>query len=57
MEQIINLGEIDIWNWFTTGFVIIFGIVAIYKIIIEVSIIIKKPIGIAKQRKAPSIQS
>jgi hypothetical protein len=52
MEQIINLGEIDFWNWFVTGFVIIFGIIAIYKIVIEVSVMIKKPIGIAKQRKA-----
>lgn len=52
MEQIINLGEINFWGWFVTGFAILFGIVAIYKIIIEVSIIIKKPIGIAKQRKA-----
>lgn len=52
MEQIINLGEINVWNWFVTGFAILFGAVAIYKIVIEVSVIIKKPIGIAKQRKA-----
>ena len=52
MEQITNLGEINVWDWLVTGFVILFGIIAIYKIIIEVSVIIKKPIGVAKQRKA-----
>lgn len=52
MEQIINLGEINVWGWFVTGLTILVGIIAIYKIVIEVSVMIKKPIGIAKQRKA-----
>jgi len=52
MEQIINLGEINVWDWFITGCALLFAIVAIYKIVIEFSVIIKKPIGVAKQRKA-----
>ena len=52
MENIINLGEINFWGWLITGFVILIGITSAYKIILEVSVIIKKPIGIAKQRKA-----
>lgn len=52
MDQIVYLGEIDIWNWFVTGVAILIGIIAVYKIAVEISIIIKKPIGVAKQRKA-----
>ena len=52
MDNIINLGEINFWGWLITGFVILIGITSAYKIIVEVSVIIKKPIGIAKQRKA-----
>ena len=51
MDNIINLGEINFWGWLITGFVILIGITSAYKIILEVSVIIKKPIGIAKQRK------
>ena len=49
MENIINLGELDIWGWFVTGILILVGITSIYKIITEVSVIIKKPIGTMKQ--------
>ena len=52
MDNIVNLGEIDIWGWIVTGFIILFGIIAIYKVIVEISVIINKPIGIMKQRKA-----
>ena len=52
MENIINLGELDIWGWFVTGTVILVGITSIYKIITEVSVMIKKPIGVMKQRQA-----
>ena len=52
MENIIKLEQVNFWNWFVTGLVILLAICAIYKIIVEVSVIIKKPIGIAKQRKA-----
>lgn len=52
MDNILNLGEINFWGWLITGFIILIGITSIYKIIIEASVIFKKPIGIAKQRKA-----
>lgn len=52
MENIIKLEQVNFWNWFVTCLVILLAICAIYKIIVEVSVIIKKPIGIAKQRKA-----
>ena len=49
MENIINLGELDFWGWFITGILILVGITSIYKIITEVSVMIKKPIGTMKQ--------
>jgi hypothetical protein len=52
MEQIINLGELDVWGWFITGILILVGITSIYKIVTEVSVMIKKPIGVMKQRQA-----
>lgn len=52
MDNILNLGEINFGGWLITGFIILIGITSIYKIIIEASVIFKKPIGIAKQRKA-----
>ena len=52
MNDITKLGEVDFFGWFVTGLIILIGITSIYKIIIEASVIIKKPIGIAKQRKA-----
>lgn len=52
MENIINLGEINFWSWIVTGIIILVGITSIYKIIIEVSVMIKKPIGVMKQRQA-----
>ena len=52
MNEIINLGEIDFWGWIVTGIIILVGITSIYKIITEVSVMIKKPIGVMKQRQA-----
>lgn len=52
MEQVINLGEINFWGWFITGILILVGITSLYKIITEFSVIIKKPIGVMKQKQA-----
>jgi len=52
MENIINLGEINIQEWFITGILILVGITSLYKIITEFSVMIKKPIGVMKQRQA-----
>jgi len=52
MENIINLGEINIQEWFITGILILVGITSLYKIITEFSVIIKKPIGVMKQKQA-----
>ena len=52
MGQIENLFQIDFKIFMIDLFIIIAGIIAIYKIVVEISVMINKPIGAMKQRKA-----
>lgn len=52
MNDVLKLGELDIQGWFITGILILVGITSLYKIITEFSVIIKKPIGVMKQKQA-----
>ena len=52
MNDVLKLGELDIQGWFITGILILVGITSLYKIITEFSVMIKKPIGVMKQRQA-----
>lgn len=52
MGAIENLKQIDFLQWIIVGFMLMSVIIAGYEIICKFSEIIKKPIGVAKQRKA-----
>lgn len=51
MSEIKELTTLDFSTFIITVFVILAGIIAIYKIISEFCVIIKKPFGAAKQQK------
>ena len=52
MDAIKNLQTIEWNNWLLWSIIILFAIVAVYKLICEVAMIFNKPIGAMKQRKA-----
>lgn len=51
MDEIEVLKNIDILSWVIVGFMILSAIIAVYEIICKFSEIIKKPIGVARQKK------
>ena len=52
MSAIENIQQIDFISWIIVGFMFLSAFIAGYEIICKFSEIIKKPIGMAKQRKA-----
>lgn len=51
MDTIEVIKDIDIVSWVIIGFMLLSAIIAGYEIVCKFSEIIKKPIGVAKQRK------
>lgn len=51
MDTIEQIKNIDLLSWFIIGFMLLSIVIAIYNIVCKFSEIIKKPVGIAKQRK------
>lgn len=51
MENLEAIRNIDVISWIIIGFMLISAFIAGYEIICKFSEIIKKPIGVAKQRK------
>ena len=52
MSAIENIQQINFISWIIVGFMLLSAFIAGYEIICKFSEIIKKPIGMAKQRKA-----
>lgn len=52
MSAIENIQQIDFISWIIVGFMLLSAFIAGYEIICKFSEIIKKPIGMAKQRRA-----